>query len=443
MRPRLLLALTFVLFACGTAVFPQIHQSQSDPATTAAALDQLLQSKRYLELGLALPRASGLKPEQRAYFEGALALRENRLDDAGRALLAAVNTRDPDLAGQARDTARTSEQVYQGLEMLAIVNLRLYQYGGAAHVYDLIAKVFGPKMSDGGAGVKARRHTAAVFNKVAPQTVSFNGEATVKRTAAGYPVQVGDKTFFATLDTGATFSQISESTAQAWGVQPLEGSITAHGYGGLTYQIRPGVIPALRIGSAEIHNVAVGIAADKDLYIEAIHYQLSALLGYPVISALGRLSYQRDGSLTMAAQSTTRDEGARLWLGDESLLVSLNTQPNGGPASERLFMLDTGSRSTYFTQKYFAENKDRFPGQPSETAKLAGGGGVHQIPAYPAVQLPLWAGSARILCHGQHILTAAQGGEPDNYYGVIGQDLLQGFSSYTIDLRSMRFSVRP
>lgn len=35
----------------------------------------------------------------------------------------------------------------------------------------------------------------------------------------------------------------------------------------------------------------------------------------------------------------------------------------------------------------------------------------------------------------------AAGREADNYFGVIGQDLLSGFSSYTIDLRDMSFSV--
>jgi hypothetical protein len=41
------------------------------------------------------------------------------------------------------------------------------------------------------------------------------------------------------------------------------------------------------------------------------------------------------------------------------------------------------------------------------------------------------------------VLTQPQGGEAESYFGVVGQDVLQLFSSYTVDFRNMRFSVVP
>jgi hypothetical protein len=76
-------------------------------------------------------------------------------------------------------------------------------------------------------------------------------------------------------------------------------------------------------------------------------------------------------------------------------------------------------------------------------ARLAGAGGVHEIPAYEAHRLPLFFGNTPVLCTGQHVLTQPQGGEAENYFGVVGQDVLQLFFSYTLDFQNMRFSVVP
>jgi hypothetical protein len=114
-----------------------------------------------------------------------------------------------------------------------------------------------------------------------------------------------------------------------------------------------------------------------------------------------------------------------------------------GGTDARLFELDTGSGSTYLTDHYLAENRSRFPGEPTFLARLAGAGGIHEIPAYEAHKLPLFFGATPVLCTGQHVLTQPQGGEAENYFGVVGQDVLQLFSSYTLDFRNMRFSVVP
>ena len=77
----------------------------------------------------------------------------------------------------------------------------------------------------------------------------------------------------------------------------------------------------------------------------------------------------------------------------------------------------------------------------SSLARLAGAGGIHEIPAYQAHKLPLFFGATPVLCTGQHVLTQSQGGEAESYYGVVGQDVLRLFSSYTLDFRTMRLSV--
>jgi hypothetical protein len=72
---------------------------------------------------------------------------------------------------------------------------------------------------------------------------------------------------------------------------------------------------------------------------------------------------------------------------------------------------------------------------------LAGAGGVREIPAFGARDVPLFVGSSVMLLNGQHILTQPAGGESENFFGLIGQDVLGLFTSYTIDFRNMTLMV--
>jgi hypothetical protein len=284
------------------------------------------------------------------------------------------------------------------------------------------------------------------------QTIQVSGDFSLQRTGLAYPVSIPrqpDKKFSAQFDTGAEISVLSASAAQAWEVTMLDGSATLHGYGGGGFAAQPGFIPALVIGKAELHNVAVYVTSDENLYVPQIKRQTNALLGYSVVAALGRLTFVKDGSLTVSAQSPPRDldTSAALWLSGHSLLVELGTQPipAGGQLTAatgaRLFMLDTGSGSTYLTDCYLAEHIDRFHGPAPESALLAGAGGVDEIPAFGARNLPLFAGGSVILLNGPHILTQPAGGESENFFGLIGQGVLGLFASYTIDFRNMTLTV--
>src|ERR1019366_3133077 len=355
--------------------------------------------------------------------------RQGRFEDAVKPLIAAVNP---------HDTSLTPNQVEDALEVLGSNAARTYQYGASAQMYDDVDKIFGKVMGDTVTPIREKRHIGAVLQHVPPQTVQIAGDFSIKRTGKEYPISIGDKTFSAELDTGATFSLLSENTAKSWGVAALDGTVTLHGYGSGAFEAHPAVIPVLQVGKAELHNVVVLVTADQNLYIAETKQQTHALLGYPVTSALGRLTFSKDGTLMVSAQSPVRgqDNGTPMWVGDSSLLIGVNTMPivDGGKITgstgTRLFALDTGSGSTYLTDHYLAEHTNIFIGPPPEMARLAGAGGIHEIPAYAAHQLPLWFGSTLVLCNGQHVLTQTQGGEAEHYYGLIGQDLLQRFSSY-------------
>jgi hypothetical protein len=277
-----------------------------------------------------------------------------------------------------------------------------------------------------------------LLKDVPPQTASVSGPCIIAKNAEGYPIEVGDRAVRAIFDTGANLSQISESTAAAWGITALPGTpLRVTGFGGRSYEAHVGVVPELRIGTATLHHVVFIIAPDQEVAIPELHAQLKPALGFPVLDALGSLTFSNDGKLTIHSQPEKSTGKAALWLGDESLLISADLQP---ARDARLFLLDTGAANSYLTQSYLDENRAMFSGPATEEARLAGGGGVREIPAYSAKHLPLWFGTSPIYLDGQHILTGSQGGEAENYFGVIGTDVLATLSSYTIDLKEMQFS---
>ena len=387
--------------------------------------------------------AARLTEAQRQYLLGMAAFHIGHLHTAIDPLTFAVNNSKQSL---------TAHQVESALETLGQDYLKLQRYSDSAAAYDEIDKVFGASLGEGEQFIKDNRHLAVLLLPVPPPSVAISGDFTLPRNGREYPVSIAGKPFLAQFDTGAEFTVLSASTAKAWGVTMLDGTGKLTGYSGRTFKAQPGYIPLLTIGKAELHNVAVYVTPDENLYIPQIGQQVNALFGYPVVAALGRLTFARDGSLTVSANSPPRDlhASAALWFGRHSLLAELGTQvmTTGGKITRgtgtRLFVLDTGSGSTWLTDHYLAEHTNVFHGPPPETAKLTGaGGGTVEIPAYGAHPVPLFAGDTLIMLNGQHVLTQPVSWEAEDYFGLIGADVLGYFSSYTIDLRSMTLTLQP
>ena len=107
-------------------------------------------------------------------------------------------------------------------------------------------------------------------------------------------------------------------------------------------------------GRAELRNVAVLVIEDKNLYIAPARFQMQALLGYPVLAALGRITFHADGRSearpSLASQKATV---ARLLLGELTLLVVIGTS-----TGDQLFRLD-GCKQQLFDGTLLARSPKR------------------------------------------------------------------------------------
>jgi len=453
--------LTLILFLNATLLQTMTGQATSQvpaksaPSTEAGELQNLLDQHRYIEFSdkLVATDPTHLTAPQTLYFSGMLAFSLGQLDNAAPRLIRAVNTD--------KEHSLTRAQDSKALEILGQINLKLTFYSGAAKIEGLLYQTMGTNPGPGGQAILDRRHLAELLAKVPPQTIDLTEDFTLSAannsspvTGVEYAVSIPGqpapaKPLLTRFDTGAEISLLSASTAKAWGVTMLEGSATLLGAGGGTFQAQPGFLPALTIGKAQFHNVAVYVAADENLYFAPLKTQLNATLGYTVLHALGRLTFREDGSLHVEAKSPERDpHSTTLWLANHFLLIELATRPVFKDktlvdvADDRLFVLDTGSASTLLTDRYFTEHKELFAGQSSGQATLGGSDGAHAVNAYGVQNLPLFANkSGLFLLNGQHVLAQPIVGPAEDYFGIIGQDALRELAGYTIDFRRMTFTI--
>ena len=425
---------------------PQVQipsASPTKPAGPADVAQTALDQHLYFALKLTMDvTGSQLRPEQHDFFTGMLAFHEGRFELARQRLSASLN---------AHDSILTSEQKILALEALGRDARLTGDFAGCAQMFEDVDKIWGTRLGDAELDIKQNRHFCVAQMGRPKQTVEFTTLFTIHKAQGMYPVHVGTISEMAQLDTGADETVIIESTAKKWGVVPSEATVVLHGYSGGEFKGHPAVIASMSLGTATLHNVPVLIVSDAELFIAPIHLQTRVLLGLPVLMALGRLTFSADGSLTATPQTPDQasDIGASIWLGDSQLLVQAGTLSGtrgvhfGGTHEPRLFVLDTGSGSSYLTDHYLSEHPEQFQGAPPEMAKLVGAGGEVDSAAYSARHLPIWFGSSEVEMNGQHVLATPISSPTEYYEGLLGQDLLSTVKSYTIDFRLMRFSVQP
>ncbi len=216
------------------------------------------------------------------------------------------------------------------------------------------------------------------------------------------------------------------------------GTTPVDGFSGKSSQCHVAIIPSLHVGSAEVRNVAVIVIEDKDFYIPQIRFQFKAVLGYPVLAALGRLSFYADGRFGVSPGNgaTGQSEGARLFMEELTPLVAV-----GIGKEIRLFRLDTGATNSYLTVRYWEEHRDAFAGRKPGTRDMGGSGGTHSIPAYQLPEATLSFAGVPVTLRDVPVLTESHNAAKEYFHGHLGQDVLKRLSRYTLDFQAMRFSA--
>jgi predicted aspartyl protease len=434
---RLLVALTVVGIAL--SVPAQQASSGNSEARAAAALpsiqslDAMVQELRYEDLEASLPSLPA--EAEHDYFAGILANREGRMDESIQLLRPAIPRIQRDHPAQAAI----------GLWALADDLVKSYRYREAIGDYEtLLAHFRGYLDHTDQQTVEDDYNTIKLLQDAPPQTVSLDGPVRIPTHRGVLGTVDADLTVNGVraswiLDTGANFTAISAGFARRLGVSLSRGEAQTQGITGAENHLRVAILPELKLGSATVHNVVLLVLDDQNLnvpYGRDKHFQIDAVLGFPVFQALGAVTFTRDGWLEAGAASA--GTGAKLFMHQLTPLVECSVD-----GRKLLFSLDTGATASVFSARYYHEFPSAFRTLKKRPYGMAGAGGMKVLSVYYVPQATLGVGETPAVLQHVPVIPSARNTDLDKAYGNLGRDLVAGFRSFTLDFAHMRFALGP
>jgi predicted aspartyl protease len=175
----------------------------------------------------------------------------------------------------------------------------LERYGGAAEAWGEMLKRAPARYADRADDSNTQQLDTALRD-VPAQTIQFEEAAIVEGRRNGLgswnvPVRVNDEAGEWIFDTGANMSAITESEARRMRLAVRDTTMYVSGSTGKKTPLRLAVANDLRFGRARLGSVVFLVLKDEALYLAPVKYQISGILGLPVIRALGCVTMSNEG----------------------------------------------------------------------------------------------------------------------------------------------------
>ncbi len=389
-------------------------------------LQRLTDNNRYFELRRALQQPGWNGGETR-FYQALVASRFGQ-EASGIALLEQVLQSHPSPA----IVRKAHEEIASALE-------RIGRYKEAAEELTQ-ALLLIPQQDPEQAENANNQLLMAALSDVAAETVEFGADVPIRatRTRLGswdVPVQVNGARGQWIFDTGAGMSTLTESEAKRMGLSVVETKTYVRGSTGHKNTLRLAVAGDLQFGPARLHNVVFLVLADAALAIGPLHYQITGILGLPVLRALGRLGISSDGAIGIHPGETASREMPNLFFDDDSPIVEISH------AGHRLQMfLDTGANdSTLYPSSRNALTHEETLQLRTRREKTAGAGGMIKRKAIMVPALRIEFFETPINLRKLSLLPEAPAGSSRYRDGVIGMDALWG--GFLLDFTAMRLEV--
>jgi len=425
--PRFRYACVLIASLCVACATPAPPGAENVSAATATMADTDLQHYQLRALETHIQTmADG--PE-RDYFSGMLAARSGRFGDA----VAQLNRALPHL----RESA--PKRAAMALEAIATAYSADNQYGDAARAYAELSDHFADQLDDFPAEDAA---LARILSGTPPQTISWHGPVKLKTSTNPIGSRVAELVVNGVrapwlLDTGANQSLVTRTFAERLGVMPLPGvAPVGSGLTGRQSSVRAAVLPAMQVGGAALTNVVLLVIDDENLRIGSgpDAYQIEALLGYPILKALGVVTFTQDEFLAgEAAEANGR--GGRMYM--RGLTPAIECEVEGRPL---LFTLDTGASSTDLSVRYYELFRAQAGSWKTQIAESAGAGGSIQRDTYIQPRVVMKVGTSTVTLNDLSILPVRMNAGIDVLFGNLGHDFLDGFESFSLNFSTMTFS---
>jgi hypothetical protein len=233
----------------------------------------------------------------------------------------------------------------------------------------------------------------------------------------------------AMIDTGAQISVMMQSVAEDAHVRLLGATANA-GTTTTAVDASLGVVPRVRIGSAELLDIPVLVLPDSKLTFAGGAVKLPFILGLHALELFGRVAWlDHYKLLALGDRAAAPQSGAPLaWYG-EGVGVALD-----GAGGQRMAQLDTGSDATYLFDPGLALLSEVERHALTKATRVIGG--VGGVATENVRRLP----SASLLIDGQPLAltdVVVSQNSANGEAARIGRDTLERYSRATLDFNRM------
>ncbi|MEP6263059.1 MAG: retropepsin-like aspartic protease [Gillisia sp.] len=232
------------------------------------------------------------------------------------------------------------------------------------------------------------------------------------------------------FDTGANFSTITESMAELFQMKMLQGTFEVKSITGDKIQSRVAIAPEIKLGTIIIKNAVFLVFPDEALAFPQIDYQISGIIGFPVIEALNEIQITADDRF-LVPKTPSRPFERNLALDFLTPLLLLEDHYGTGT-----YTFDTGADKTMLYNTYFEKYLVKDGTFLNEVSHNFGGaGGQSSKKGYYITFKPVVHGNVLELDSVSVFSEVIN--QENKYLGNIGQDFIGKFSKMTINFDQM------
>ena len=246
------------------------------------------------------------------------------------------------------------------------------------------------------------------------------------------PVVVNGKSYDFILDTGASFTMISQDLAKDMGATIIGdpvfvgGGESTGGYGQRAF------IENMNIGPVSLKNV---IAFVNENPTDDDPLKVDAVLGMDFIERAGEIQIDLAAmTLIIPAQTTALPASGRNIILETNIPVVESTDANG---NRYTFILDTGASGANLSDLWFAKNAEMAAALPVDTQNVWGHGGTVQLEIVKVPEFKLTIGTSSAEFKDLPATVPTNGTVSSSRDGRLGMGLLKQFKKVIFNFEDM------
>lgn len=424
-----------ILFLMVLVIAGACKQSGTDEGVSKqiAQLHKLANDADYFNLYESFEAHKNIVPKTDSlYFEGILAAAFNQTEASNKAIEAFFAFHKI----QYKDSL-----AIKLLETKLINEINLFEYKNALQTNDTLQKLYEPQFAFD--KLDDLKNTYALLKSLenTPKQefeIAEDAEFPIKKDKAGLSnleVAFGDKKVDFVFDTGANFSVIQKSVAEAMGLQIIKSKFMVNTASGRKVNSDLALAERLEIGPITLRNVVFLIFEDEDLTFPPIDYEMKGILGFPITRAFEEIRISKE-SLFIPKDPT--DYKLRNLAFDGLIpVVKVDYKADALP-----FHFNPGAQTTSLYSKFYERYKTEIEAKYSKTnLSLGGPQGQSIIEGYVLDSVDFSVGDSNAQLKNIKLFPVKIG-STDVQFGNLGQDYIQQFGTMIISFKSASILFR-